>query len=89
MNSFKPCLLAGLVALQYLPKELKTMDKFDEMTFKTEIDFNQFEYFCPIYAMTRLGAPKMAKIHRTVAKQMPTEEEYIDRIKHLDSKFAQ
>lgn len=65
------------------------MDKFDEMTCKTEIDFNQFEYFCPIYATTRLGAPKMANIQRTAAKQMLTEENYIDRIKYLNSKFAQ
>ena len=46
-------------------------------------------HFWLIYAMTRLGAPEMAKSQMTAAKQILTEEDYTDLINRLDSKFAQ
>ena len=46
-------------------------------------------HFWLIYAMTRLGAPEMAKSQKAAAKQMLTEEDYTDLINRLDDKFAQ
>ena len=46
-------------------------------------------HFWLIYAITRLGAPEMAKSQMTAAKQILTEEDYTDLINRLNSKFAQ
>ena len=46
-------------------------------------------HFWLVYAMTRLGAPEMAKSQKAAAKQMLTEEDYADLINRLDAKFAQ
>ena len=46
-------------------------------------------HFWLIYAMTRLGAPEMAKSQMAAAKQMLTEEDYTDLINRLDDKFDQ
>lgn len=42
-----------------------------------------------IYAMTRLGAPEMARSQKTAAKQMLTEDDYADLLDRLEAKFAQ
>lgn len=46
-------------------------------------------HFWLVYAMTRLGAPEMAKSQKAAAKQMLTEEDYADLINRLDAKFTQ
>ena len=46
-------------------------------------------HFWLIYAITRLGAPEMAKSQMAAAKQMLTEDDYTDLINRLDSKLPQ
>lgn len=63
--------------LEYANTAVKALPKNAEM------------HFWLIYAMTRLGAPEMAKSQKAAAKQMLTEEDYTDLINRLDDKFAQ
>ena len=46
-------------------------------------------HFWLIYAMTRLGAPEMARSQKAAAKQMLTEDDYDDLLNRLETKFAQ